>query len=89
MDDDKAKTDQCKTDIGIAQKFRDAIPAIVEELTSSCTRHDCFDHVGPEPIPRGRPLSTPYTWRAGIPIRGILFAHVWMRSTWDTISARS
>jgi serine O-acetyltransferase len=51
MADDKAKTDQCKTDIGTARKFRDEIPAIVEELASSCARHDCFDHVGPEPIP--------------------------------------
>jgi len=51
MDDDKAKMDQCKTDIKITRTFRDEIPAIVEELASSCTRHDCFDHVGPEPIP--------------------------------------
>ena len=51
MADDKAKTDQCKTDIGTARKFRDEIPAIVEELASSCARHDCFDHVGTEPIP--------------------------------------
>jgi serine O-acetyltransferase len=51
MDDDKAKMDQCKTDIAITRKFRDEIPAIVEELVSSCVRHDCFDHVGPEPIP--------------------------------------
>ena len=51
MDDDTAKMDQCKTDIAITRTFRDEIPAIVEELVSSCVRHDCFDHVGPEPIP--------------------------------------
>ena len=43
--------DQCKADIEITRTFRDEIPAIVEELASSCARHDCFDHVGPEPIP--------------------------------------
>jgi hypothetical protein len=32
MDDDKAKMDQCKTDIAINRTFRDEIPAIVEEL---------------------------------------------------------
>ena len=51
MDDDKAKLDQCKADIAITRTFRDEIPAIVDELVSSCVRHDCFDHVGPEPIP--------------------------------------
>ena len=49
--DDKANMDQCKTDIEVTRKFRDEIPAIVEELALSCARHDCFDHVGPEPIP--------------------------------------
>ena len=51
MDDETAKTDQCKTDFAITRTFRDEIPAIVHELVSSCARHDCFDHVGPEPIP--------------------------------------
>ena len=51
MDDETAKTDQCKTDFAISRTFRDEIPAIVHELVSSCARHDCFDHVGPEPIP--------------------------------------
>jgi serine O-acetyltransferase len=42
---------QCKTDITIARHFREEIPAIVDQLTSSCSRDGCFDHVGPEPIP--------------------------------------
>ncbi|HUH65226.1 MAG TPA: serine O-acetyltransferase EpsC [Syntrophales bacterium] len=51
MADERAKTEQCKTDLAVERKFRDEIPSIVEELASSCIRHDCFDHVGPEPIP--------------------------------------
>ncbi|NTW16364.1 MAG: serine acetyltransferase, partial [Syntrophaceae bacterium] len=49
--DDTAKLKQCKTDIGIARRFREEIPPIVDELVSSCNREDCFDHIGPEPIP--------------------------------------
>jgi hypothetical protein len=81
MADDKAKTDQCKTDIGTARKFRDEIPAIVEELALTMS--------GRNPFRRGRPSSTPYTWRAAFCIPVISSARVWMRSTWDTISARS
>jgi serine O-acetyltransferase len=51
MNDNKAKMDQCTMNIAITRTFRDEIPAIVEELALSCARHDCFDHVGPEPIP--------------------------------------
>ena len=49
--DDLLKVTQCKTDITITRNLREEIPSIVEELVSSCTSHDCFDHVGPEPIP--------------------------------------
>jgi serine O-acetyltransferase len=42
---------QCKSDISIARHYREKIPAVVDELVSSCNRLDCFDHVGPEPIP--------------------------------------
>jgi serine O-acetyltransferase len=42
---------QCKADIAIARRYREEIPSVVDELVSSCNRLDCFDHVGPEPIP--------------------------------------
>ena len=42
---------QCKADITIARRFREEIPAIVDQLVLSCNRDGCFDHVGPEPIP--------------------------------------
>ena len=51
MDDDKEKMEQCRTDIDITRNFRGEIPAVVDQLVLSCNRHDCFDHVGPEPIP--------------------------------------
>lgn len=49
--DDVAKMKQCKTGISIARRFREEIPPIVDELVSSCNREECFDHIGPEPIP--------------------------------------
>ena len=49
--DDTEKLKQCKTDIGIARSFREEIPPIVDELVLSCNRENCFDHIGPEPIP--------------------------------------
>ena len=51
MDDDKSKKEQCRTDIDITRNFREEIPAVVDQLVLSCNRNDCFDHVGPEPIP--------------------------------------
>jgi serine O-acetyltransferase len=42
---------QCKVDITVARRYREEIPAVVDHLVSSCSRDDCFDHVGPEPIP--------------------------------------
>ncbi|MGA7562133.1 MAG: serine O-acetyltransferase EpsC [Desulfobaccales bacterium] len=43
--------DRCKVEARTAQEFREAIPQIVEQLVASCHLEDCFDHVGPEPIP--------------------------------------
>jgi serine O-acetyltransferase len=50
---DKAEPelDRCKIEAKSAQEFREAIPDIVNRLVGSCRREDCFDHVGPEPIP--------------------------------------
>ena len=51
--DEKVKSglDRCKVDAQAVQEFREAIPEIVNQLVGSCRREDCFDHVGPEPIP--------------------------------------
>ena len=43
--------DRCKLEAKTTQEFREAIPDIVQQLVGSCRREDCFDHVGPEPIP--------------------------------------
>ncbi len=47
----KKELDRCKVEARAVQDFREAIPDIVNELVGSCRREDCFDHVGPEPIP--------------------------------------
>jgi serine O-acetyltransferase len=44
------KEDQCKIEVTHAERFREEIPAIVDELVLTCGLDDCFDHVGPEPI---------------------------------------
>ena len=49
--DDNFRDTQCKTDLTTIQRFREEIPAIVDQLVLSCNRKDCFEHVGPEPIP--------------------------------------
>jgi len=43
--------ERCKIEVKTAQQYREEIPSIVNELVLSCRREDCFDHVGPEPIP--------------------------------------
>ncbi len=45
------KLDRCKAETKTAQQYREEIPEIVNELVGSCRREECFDHVGPEPIP--------------------------------------
>lgn len=47
----KLELDRCKLEAKTTQEFREAIPDIVNQLVGSCRREDCFDHVGPEPIP--------------------------------------
>ncbi len=43
--------DQCRTEVESSRHFREEIPSIVQDLVLSCSREECFDHVGPEPIP--------------------------------------
>jgi serine O-acetyltransferase len=47
----KSNGDQCKNEIKSAKHYRDEVPAIVDELVSSCSKRGCFDHVSAEPIP--------------------------------------
>lgn len=48
---DISKLDECKSEVEISRHHREEIPRIVEQLVQSCSRGNCFDHVGPEPIP--------------------------------------
>lgn len=48
---DMSKTDQCNVAVQSGRHFREEIPGIVDRLVGSCSRQECFDHVGPEPIP--------------------------------------
>jgi serine O-acetyltransferase len=43
--------DRCKVEVKTVREFREEIPEIVQQLVGSCRREDCFNHVGPEPIP--------------------------------------
>lgn len=48
---DKAEQDKCRAEIQAFRDYREDIPEIIESLAGTCNRDDCFDHVGPEPIP--------------------------------------
>jgi len=39
------KEDQCKTEVTTTERFREEIPAIVDELVLTCGLEDCFDPV--------------------------------------------
>jgi serine O-acetyltransferase len=43
--------DKCKNEIKSAKSYRDKVPAVVDELVTSCSKGGCFDHVSAEPIP--------------------------------------
>ncbi len=49
--EDKQLDDQCKMEVQTSIRYREHVPDIVNALVESCGRDDCFDHVGPEPIP--------------------------------------
>jgi serine O-acetyltransferase len=51
MDESVKQPDACKVEVKTAQEYRREIPAIVEALVLSCQHEDCFNHVGPEPLP--------------------------------------
>jgi serine O-acetyltransferase len=43
--------EQCRTDLASTRRFREEIPAVVEDLAATCNKKNCFDHVSAEPIP--------------------------------------
>ena len=43
--------ESCKLEVKTRREFREEIPEIVDQLVLSCRGQDCFDHVGPEPLP--------------------------------------
>ncbi|MGD2125111.1 MAG: serine acetyltransferase, partial [Desulfobacteraceae bacterium] len=49
--EDSAKMEQCKTEMIATRRYREEVPAIVDQLVMTCDREDCFDHISPEPIP--------------------------------------
>lgn len=51
MDESAKQPKICKIGVKTTQEYRQELPRIVEELVLSCRREDCFDHVGPEPLP--------------------------------------
>ncbi len=51
MDESSKPEEICKIEVKTTQEYREAIPSIVEQLVLSCRREDCFNHVGPEPLP--------------------------------------
>jgi len=46
-----SRSEKCRTEVQSRRKVREEIPAIVDRLVQSCEDDQCFDHVGPEPIP--------------------------------------
>ena len=49
--EDKVEQQKCRVEIQALRDYREDIPEIVDRLVATCNRNDCFDHVGPEPIP--------------------------------------
>jgi len=49
--EDKVEQQKCRVEIQALRDYREDIPEIVDSLVATCNRNDCFDHVGPEPIP--------------------------------------
>ena len=51
MENGNQTTQHCKDEIASSRQHRNQIPDIVKKLIISCESSDCFDHIGPEPIP--------------------------------------
>ena len=51
MTESAKRQESCKVEVKTTREYREEIPDIVDQLVLSCRREDCFDHVGPEPLP--------------------------------------
>lgn len=49
--DESFDSSKCRTELASVKQHREEIPDIVDRLVFTCNRSDCFDHIGPEPIP--------------------------------------
>jgi serine O-acetyltransferase len=47
----KPEKDKCRVEIQALRDYRKDIPSIVDGLVATCSREDCFDHIGTESIP--------------------------------------
>jgi serine O-acetyltransferase len=79
--EETSKMDQCKVEVEATRQFRAEIPAIVDDLVLSCSREDCFDHVGPEPIP-SRDAIIDILWT----VRRILYPGYFFRTRVDSVN---
>lgn len=50
MEQDPGKS-QCKDELEAWRSHREQIPDLVGSLVASCNRDDCFNNIGPDPIP--------------------------------------
>lgn len=50
MEQDRGKS-ECKDELQAWRRHREQIPDLVGSLVASCNRDDCFNNVGPDPIP--------------------------------------
>lgn len=75
------RLDQCKSEVVSTNRFREEIPATVNELVLTCQREDCYSHVSPEPLPT-REAVVEIIQRA----RRILFPGYFLRSRVDDVN---
>jgi serine O-acetyltransferase len=78
---DSHNEDQCKIDVGITEKYREEIPAIVDQLILSCEHEECFDHVSPEPLPSRNAII-----ELIVKARRILFPGYFIRTRVDRVN---
>ncbi|MBA4397093.1 MAG: serine acetyltransferase, partial [Syntrophus sp. (in: bacteria)] len=81
--DEHNDSSQCRTDIAAVRQHREEIPGIVDQLVFSCGRADCFDHIGPEPIP-SRAAVVDILKR----IRSILYPGYFISTRVDQVNAK-
>ncbi len=48
---EESKSEECAVKKEATKRYREEIPAIVDDLVASCATGDCFDHVDIEPLP--------------------------------------